>query len=254
MADGNPNSKLVFALAAALGVALLVIAFLVGRESARIAQDDARPVGNALPPVSRLGVEVPSEPGAAPDPGGERNEDYAYADVHWGSIEGVHRRPDGTIVLSNTRNDDEVRSVSVDPPSIRPEATPGNAGDAVAEYFQQTALIRSNAGAGDPNTFAMDLIKAGMGGATSGFDRLISDTDRMMQEFELVTPPPSCRLYHEASLESLEDAREMLEGMKVAITTRNIQSLGVIAQQAAELQAKAEALKDLQEEIRASAR
>jgi hypothetical protein len=240
MADGNPNSKLVFALAAALGVALLVIAFLVGRESARIAQDDARPVGNALPPVSRLGVE--------------RNEDYAYADAHWGSIEGVHRRPDGTIVLSNTGNDDEVRSVSVDPPSIRPEATPGNPGDAVAEYFQQTALIRSTAGAGDPNTFAMDLIKAGMGGATSGFDRLISDTDRMMQELELVTPPPSCRLYHEASLESLEDAREMLEGMKVAITTRDIQSLGVIAQQAADLQAKAEALKHLQEEIRASAR
>ena len=137
---------------------------------------------------------------------------------------------------------------------VEPDATRADARDSVAEYVRQVDLIRSPAGAGDPNTFAMDLIKAGMGGATSGFDRLISDIDRMTQELEQVTPPPSCVVYHQANLASLEESRAMLEGLKQAITTRDISALGMIAQQAANLQARAEALKVLQEQIRASAR
>ena len=79
--------------------------------------------------------------------------------------------------------------------------------------------IRSNAGAGDPNTFAMDLIKGGLGGATSGFDQLIADTDRMMEEIGQVIPPPAYIGYHEATLESLAEARGMLDSMKDAITS-----------------------------------
>jgi hypothetical protein len=88
-------------------------------------------------------------------------------------------------------------------------------------------LIQSHAGAGDPNAFAMDMIKAGMGGATSGFDQLIADSDRMKRE---------------------------LESMKVAITTRNMESLSALAQQSADLQARAEALRAFQEKLRAAAR
>jgi hypothetical protein len=158
-------------------------------------------------------------------------------------------------VLSNIGNDQEAQSDSVEAPSaVEPDATPENTRNAVAEYFQQVDLIRSNAGAGDPNAFAMDLTKAGMGGATSGFDRLISDTDRMIQELERVTPPPSCQLYHHASLASLEESRGMVESMKLAITTRDIPALGMIAQQAANLQTRAEALNNLREQIHASAR
>ena len=257
MADGNSDPKLLFALAAALGVSVLVIAFLLGRESVRSAPIDSRAVENRLPPVPHL--EPGAEPEARgersnpPDPWQERNEEYAYADAHWGSGAGIHQKPDGTIVLSNTKNDEESKSDSVDPPTARPKAAKANSNEVVAAYFQQMDVIHSNAGAGDPNAFAMDMIKAGMGGATSGFDRLISDTDRMRREVQRVTPPPSCQRYHEASLEALEESGRMLESLKVAITTRNVQSLGMIAQQSADLQAKAEALTKLQEEIRASA-
>lgn len=115
-------------------------------------------------------------------------------------------------------------------------------------------VIRSNAGAGDPNTFAMGLIKAGMGGATSGFDQLIYDTDRMTEELQRMTPPPSCQDYHQANIGARLESRELLQDMKLAIVSHDIQSLGEIAQQAAELQTRAEALRALREEIRASAR
>ena len=253
MAERSSNSRLLFALATALGAALLVIAFLVGRESMRSAPNDASAAEHRLPPVPHLDPEAQREASAARDPWQERDKEYAYADAHWGSGAGIHQKADGTIVLSNTKNDEESKSDSVDPPTARPKAEKANLNDVVAAYFQQVDVIHSNAGAGDPNAFAMDMIKAGMGGATSGFDRLISDTDRMRREVQRVTPPPSCRGYHEASLEALEESGRMLESLKVAITTRNVQSLGMIAQQSADLQAKAEALTKLQEEIRASA-
>jgi len=255
MVEGESKSRPLVALAGALGVAILVIAFLLGRESARNAPDDVQAGGNQLLPVAPAEPEMAHKTKAARDPWQERDEEYAYGDANFRSIEGVDQRPDGTIVLSNIRNDPEAKSDSVEATSaVEPDATRGDARNAVAEYFRQVDLIRSPAGAGDPNTFAMDLIKAGMGGATSGFDRLISDIDRMTQELEHVTPPLPCMVYHQANLASLEESRAMLEGLKHAITTRDLSALGVIAQQAANLQARAEALKVLQVQIRASTR
>jgi hypothetical protein len=259
MVNGNPSSKALIFLASGLGVALLVIAFLVGRESARSIPADAEAVADPLPPTPKL------EPEAEPDRRDEttgtrdfwrdRDEEYAYADDHWGDAGGIDQTPEGRIVLSNTRTEDEGKRDSADPPAVvKQDVARADGRAAVTAYFQQIDLIRSNAGAGDPNSFAMDMIKAGMGGATSGFDRLIADTDTMIQEIKRMTPPPSCMVYHQANLGALEEARAMLEGLKVAISTQDVQTLGPLAQQAANLQNKAESLKVLQEQIRASAR
>jgi hypothetical protein len=252
MTEGRSNTKLPFALATALGVALLVIAFLVGRESVRNATGEAPGAESQLPPVPRVESRAQGETSAERDPWKVRDEDYAYADEHRGSAGEIDRRPDGTVVLSNTRNDEAAENDPGAPPSTTPQAARASSHGAVAEYFQQVDVIRSEAGAGDPNVFAMDMIKAGLGGATAGFDRLIADTDRMTREMKSVTPPPSCLSYHQATLQSLEEARGMLESMKGAITTRDMQSLSEIAQQAAALQAKAAALERMQEQIRAS--
>ncbi|MBW2190829.1 MAG: hypothetical protein JRG93_14805 [Deltaproteobacteria bacterium] len=256
MADRNSSSKLLFALAAALGVSLLVIAFLVGRESARSSAPDASPLGHILPPVPQVETEreAPSQASDARDPWQERDEDYRYADTHWDELRGIDQRPDASMALSNTRTDDTAKRDPVDPPSATKEPAQRDERAAVAEYFQQVDLIQSHAGAGDPNAFAMDMIKAGMGGATSGFDQLIADSDRMKRELESMTPPPSCAQYHQANLEMLEESRGMLESMKVAITTRNMESLSALAQQSADLQARAEALSAFQEKLRAAAR
>lgn len=250
MAEGSSNAKLVLALGAALGAALLVIAFLLGRESARISPSETQAVGSWVPAVPI--VEEEGKPGHARDPWKVRDEEYAYADAHREELGWIEQKPDGTVALSNARSDSEAKREPATPPSTKPKAAPASSGNPVAEYFQQVDVIRSNTGAGDPNTFAMDMIKAGMGGATSGFDQLIADTDRMTKEMEAVAPPLSCVGYHRASLESLAEARGMLESMKGAISTKDVQSLGAIAQQAAVLQAKAKALQELQDRIRAS--
>jgi hypothetical protein len=113
-------------------------------------------------------------------------------------------------------------------------------------------VIQSEEGAGDPNVFAMGLIKSGLGGATSGFDRLIDDTERMEKEIRSVVPPAMCNGYHEASLEALAESRRMLESLSAAIAARDIGQLEQIARQASLLQAKTEALQRMRDEIRAS--
>lgn len=251
MAVDGSNRKLVLGLATALVGALLVIAFLLGRETSRSAPSTGRAVENAPPPVLDLEPETANAQRQWPD---TKPSDYGYIDVEEKPSARIERRADGTIAISNTQNDDRAEGVSNDWPAPAREPVPDNAGDAVSAYFQQVDLIRSNEGTGDPQSFAMSLIKSGIDGSTSGFDRLIADSARMEQELQRLTPPPSCERYHQASVEALVEGREMLEGMKNAIVARDIEQLKAIAQQAANLQAKAEALSEMQEQIRASAR
>ena len=64
-----------------------------------------------------------------------------------------------------------------------------------------------------------------------------------------VTPPPSCRSYHDASLEALVESRQMLETMKRAITSRDIEQLNAVALQSKSLQGKAEAIREMRKQL-----
>ncbi len=120
---------------------------------------------------------------------------------------------------------------------------------AVPAYLVRMDVIQSKSGAGDPNTFAMSLIKGGLGGSTAGFDQLIADTRGMEQEIRAVPPPPSCEGYHQASLKALAESREIVEEMKLAFARRDFSGLATIAQKAGSLQVKAEALEDMRQRI-----
>ena len=141
---------------------------------------------------------------------------------------------------------------SYDPIPSTAEPDADDSGSAVNAYFQRVQLVHSAAGAGDPNSFAMGMIKAGLGGSTAGFDRLVEDSERMERELKAIAPPPECERFHQASLSSLVEGRELLERMKTAIVSRDIAKLNEIAQDAAELQARAEELAEMEKQIRAS--
>lgn len=159
----------------------------------------------------------------------------------------IEERPDGTVLLSN-------RGSAPDTPEVNGNSAPSERASAVSDYFLQMDVIRSEAGAGDPNAFAMDLIKTAMSGSTSGFDQLIADTKRMEQEARQVTPPPSCEGYHQASLDALVESEAVLEAMKSAIAGRDIGQLTSIARQAEALQDKAKAVQEMREQIMADVR
>ena len=260
----SQNRVVVYVLGAALGGCLLIIAFLLGRESSRTAeQNEAEPLAAGPAAMEPTGEAAPS--------GERRWPEWAELD-EWepGDAEAqitqtydgrIERHPDGRIVLSNRNLDGTSHSPTATQaqqgPAIEPlpaaATTATNEGDVVA-YFQRVDEIRSSNAAADPNAFAMDLVKATMKGSTDGFDELIDDTKRMRSEMAAIEPPIECQAYHRESLTALDDSQKVLETMKNAITSGNIQALTQITQQAGVLQSKAKTLEALRQQILANAR
>lgn len=224
----------------------MVIAFLLGRESNRSPAPEA---ALPAPPTSEQeAVDAPAEqrrwPAWADLDQWEDVEDQGYAAESIG--ERIEHRPNGTLLLSN-------RGGAADAPGVKRDPPPPSTGSSVSDYFSSVDMIRSEAGAGDPNTFAMGLIKAGMGGSTAGFDQLIADAQRMEQEIRQLTPPPACADYHEANLNALAESRVILQEMKSAFAKRDFSSLTATAQEAGTLQRKARELQKMRQRISADA-
>jgi len=240
------NRRTVLALGIALGTALLAIAFLLGRESAQL--PPSRTVEAELSP--RRGVEREAEPWA--------EEQIPRQWPEWADLrdEG-EQQPAGSTVITTEAIERQTHDKLYRAGTARgadrqpgpPDSAPETPDSTVAAYFQEIDVIHSGEGAGDPNAFAMGLIKAGLGGSTSGFDQLIADTKQMELQMQRVTPPPSCRSYHEASLEALVESRQMLETMKQAITSRDIEQLNAVALQSKSLQGKAEAIREMRKQL-----
>ncbi len=252
--DSPASNKAVVVLAISLAAALLVIAFLLGRESAQWAppstEDEAVAAAPAIaePPLVEPEFEVVIEASRAM----QRPADALAADQATYELESfgarIEKRPDGTLLLSNRQPAGS--ATAADPSS--PPAQPQRASTPIADvptYFAKMDAIRSERGEGDPNAFAMNLIKATMKGSTSGFDELIEDSERMEAEIRAIAPPASCAGYHEATLDAVAESRELLEDLKTGIQQGNMQTLMGIAQRASALQATARSLDAMRKQI-----
>jgi hypothetical protein len=248
MAVRDSTRITVFALGGALVLALLVIAFLLGRESARISTGPEKVAEGEIPSPS---IAQPPAEESAPEPRPDwRALDRGEATANAGDnptpemAERIQRQADGTFLLTNSGRD---RAIRAEENVAQPQENTAT----VSAYFRELDLIRSEQGAGDPNVFAMGLITAGLGGSTSGFDKLIEDTERMEQEVRQIRPPPVCEHYHQASIEALAEGRELLEELKTAITERDIEGLVAMARRAGDLQAKAQSMDEMRAKIEA---
>lgn len=241
---------MLFGLGGALVLALLAIAFLLGRESVQTSAgpEPLTEVGIPSPPIIQ-----PTE-AEAPEPG----PDWRALDLDEPAVtaandatpemaERIERQADGTFLLTNSGSEREIRSDPQAPPPEQNTAT-------VSDYFRALDAVRSEQGAGDPTTFAMGLIKAGLGGSTSGFDQLIDDTERMELEMKQIRPAPGCEQYHQASIEALAEGRALLDDLKTAISNRDIQKLTTMARRAGELETKAKSMDAMRAELEAGAR
>jgi hypothetical protein len=247
MAVRDSRNAMLFGLGGALVLALLTIAFLLGRESARTSAG-AEPTADAELPSPPI-LEPVEEDAPGPDWRAlDRDEPDANAanDATREMAERIERQADGRFLLTNSGSE---RAIHAEPQ----EPQPGQSTATVSEYFRAVDAVRSEQGAGDPNTFAMGLIKAGLGGSTSGFEQLIDDTERMELEMKQISPAPGCEQYHQASIDALAEGRELLGDLKTAISERDIQGLTTMARRAGELEAKAKSMDAMRAELEAGA-
>lgn len=205
-------------LAGLVGVAVLAvlgIAFLLGRESGRSHLEEARtgPSTSSLMTPVAPAHELPLTP--------------TISGV--GSPSSGIPRPDPT------------------PPSIMtPSGTVISPGDPTralaAAYFQAVEAIHPSM-SGDPETMAQQVM-AGLGkGDMSGFEGMIQQAQATRNRLYAISPPQPCAAYHRESLASLDAGLDLLRDMKQALSTSGQDAAAIqLADRANALKARTDAL------------
>jgi len=226
-------------LGGCLGVCLLALGFLLGRESNRapatlvaapaagVAATEAAPAVASLPAVALSDSPTPAAPPEAAPPA-------------------VVARP-RTSTLSLRASPASTPPASPLPAKVSPAKTaPEAAGDAaereaVAHYFREVDRLQ-NVDIANPEASASALIGAATSGDTSGFRALVSQARDAEQNVRAVTPPPACAHYHGQLLNMLAESRSMLQRLEKGIAGGDSESLPALLSQATSAKSRSEAL------------
>ncbi len=228
----KPDKGLVVALASALVCALLAIAFLLGRASARPneAASTAAPLTAAAAPNPTL---PPAVLNATPEGGS----------VDATSFQGVPQitpQPQGganpAVSVAVSGSVAGAVSVASSPPS--PER------QQIAAYFTQIDRM-DDLGAGDPQAFATSLLQSVASGDYSGFDDLVSRSKSQRERLRSLTPPGACLEHHRLALALSGDSVAMLERLRAALAKGDTAALMTMATEGHALEAQANQLKSM---------
>jgi len=226
------NRRVVIALGSALGLALLIIAFLLGRLSAKpevvtLATPTSNPSPTApaalaapesLTPPSEVASTTP-DPAIPLDP-----PTAASATIH------------------------EVAPTPLSDPTAM--ATPER--QQVASYFAEVDRLE-DMGAGDPQAFASSMMQSLSSGDFTEFDKLLEKARGQKQRLIAIVPPPSCADHHRLARTLSADSVAMLERLKAALMKGDSMALMSIATDGKALETQANQLKSLGEKIRRQA-
>jgi hypothetical protein len=240
------NRRPILALASALGVALIVIAFLVGRLT-------AAPATTVVVPGPAIAA-ARGTPAAAPENG---NGGAGGASAPMGSTEAITSPhgaapPPPSVALSATDSGTpETAPVSVGGVPGRP-ASGGSDRAAVAAYFNALEK-QSDIGVGDPQAFAKSILDSVGSGDFSSFDSLVTKARAQRDLLRGLTPPSECAAHHRLALTLSERSVTMLEKMRGSLSNGDSMALLSIATEAKALESQANELKTMGDAIKRNA-
>lgn len=209
MGTVSVDRRLLFVLAGVAGVALLAVAFLLGRASSAPRPDgppaDPAPERGA-PPTRAPGSPAPPLP-ALPSP----------AELLPGADAPSAFSPDPAAPLSPVPEAPIAPTLPAAATPLRAAHDPERA--SVAAYLEALDGSRPAALEGDAESVANGLAVALANGDASGLERLVRETEDARRRLASVVPPPSCTVHHRETLGSLDDALEMLRSLKEAMAS-----------------------------------
>ena len=227
------NRKVVIALASALGLSLLIIAFLVGRLSAN------SQVVSLATPATNPSAPAPAAPAASESPGPSIEAPLPAADpkTPFSPPAGLSAPVQEIALLAPS---------SVGPMEISPER------QQVASYFAEVDRLE-DMGAGDPQAFASSMMQSLSSGDFSEFDKLLLKARDQRQKLLAIVPPPACAEHHRLARTLSADSVTMLERLKAALMKGDSMALMGIATDGKTLETQANQLKALSETLKRQA-
>ena len=227
------HKKLVVALGGALGGALLAIAFLLGRIS-------AKPEPPRVSAAEPLAARRPSNPAAA----------TTATDLTQGS----GPETAGEARPSQTAGEAPVPLTREPlPVAATPLARPSSADRApITAYFVRVEGLE-DMGPGDPQAFAKSLMDSVTSGDFSGFDNLMAKSRNQRDRLRSIFPPPACVEHHRLALALADESLTMLERLRAALVKGDADALMIMADQGRALETQANQLKAMGEAIKRQA-
>lgn len=225
-------------------VSLLATFFLLGRESNRppVVAQVGQPATSEEPPSQPLKVEPPpppvpvSVPPAAPvyqppPPSAPRPVTPPSQPPAPDAAPAPAPRPQPAPAIA--------------PPPVDPPAPRVDSGEKaeVAAYFR--ALSKATASSpsiDDPQAFATGVLNRSMAGDTGGFDDLIEQQQHARKAVAAVHPPQVCREHHQLTLEMMDQGLGLLDAVKAATISHNVEELGRLSSRGQALQEKVDQL------------
>jgi hypothetical protein len=189
-------------LSCCLGIRLLALGFLLGRESNRApatfviapptgaaaAADPEPAVVPTVPPAASAAVAPAASPAAAPRAGVDAGDKQA-----------------------------------------------------IARYFREVDRLQ-NIDVDNPQAAAASLIGAASSGDTSGLRQLVTQAREAEQKARAITPPPPCAHYHKQLVSILVESRSMLQRLEEGIGGGNVEALPALLTQANAAKSRSESL------------
>lgn len=233
------DRKLVVALAGALACALLAIAFLLGRISAKPA--NLASGSNTSPAASSAPVVPAASWASAPPPA-------ASAAAESAPLPAVR----ATSLPSFSGDRDGAPSGATVPGSTGPASTPSPERLAIAAYFAQVERLE-DMGAGDPQAFATSMLQSVSSGDFSSFDDLLAKSRTQRDRLRAIVPPRACAEHHRFALALSDNSISMLERLRAAIQRGDTTALLTITTEGHTLEEQANRLKTMGDAIKRQA-
>lgn len=219
------SNTLTWILGGALVVALIVIAFLLGRES------QTATLGGPVAIIDRTAAPPPT----APDPGPARTKEVGE-----------------DVVITNTGGG-EARIVRGGAPSPsherRPPPRAEPSASSVSDYFEAIDRVQAGPQAMSPDAFAQGLASDISSGDASGLRRLEGDLAKAERELSDITPPSECAEYHRELLATVKESRDMLRAMTNAVGSGDTSGIASLASKAGQLQRRQQKLDRMRKKL-----
>jgi hypothetical protein len=210
------SKNILIGLGAGFVLALLALAFYIGRESTR---RDANPAS--------------VQEGAAATPSAARS----------GTASGMIEPSNAQVTL----HPPPVPSTGV---SQNPAAPGDPIRAAVVAYFRTIDQIQPGQMSGDASSMANQIVGSLSKGDTSGLDGMIQQTESARRQLFSLAPPEPCAHYHRESLASLDDGLEILHSMKKAVESSDANALSSLTDKGNAMRSRSEALASEEKAIR----
>lgn len=221
----------VAALGLALGVALLVIAFLLGRLSVTADRAPAVPATTTTP--------APPAVGEAP------------ATTSTPTVADVATVPTD-LVPGNAPREALAAGAIVAPTVATSPGAESPDRSRIAAYFREVDRLE-DMGAGDPQAFAKSLMESVASGDFSGFDALLAKARAQQDRLRSIAPPPACVEHHRLASALARDSTALMERLKASLLKGDAAGLMAMSAEGQTLETRADELRALAATIRRQA-